>query len=189
MALCMYEPGDFSFLKRPAWEEILKDMYLAVSRSNNWRNLKEFVRGPYFHPTPEWTDEINRFCRYQGHSGSSYQACFKDVHYIAMYGWSNYVLARTSSDPATRRALEIMELPYDIQVAKKEVDQWAKHLETATPANAEAIRKELERVQKEHRVLVEKLREYEETTPTAGPTPLMRVMTFAYDAPVDPLKE
>lgn len=115
----MCAPGDFSFLKKEGddTDVMLKDMYDAVSVSENWDNLKRFVPGDggfMFSEKPEWFSRIDKAVKYGGHSGSSHGWTMRCIDYIAKHGWDNFVLKMSNPDGETQKRLRIAELPYSI---------------------------------------------------------------------------
>ena len=127
----MYAAGDFSFMKDESSEEMLTDMYNAVSVSENWENLKGFVPedgGFMFSKMPEWFSLINKAVKYDGHSGSSHGWTMRCIDYIAKHGWDNFVAKMTQPDDATRKRLRILELPYCIQEAKNRAESWKRRV-------------------------------------------------------------
>lgn len=115
----MFASGDFSFLKKDGDDSdvMLKDMYDAVTVSENWDNLKGFVPsdgGFMFSEKPEWFSRIDKAVKYDGHSGASHGWTMRCIDYIAKHGWDNFVLKMSNPDEATKKRLRILELPYSI---------------------------------------------------------------------------
>lgn len=139
MAAAMCAPGDFSFLKDEMSRFMLKDMYDAVTVSENWDNLKGFVPsdgGFMFGKMPEWFSAIDEAVKYDGHSGASHGWTMRCIDYIAKHGWDNFVAKMSQPDEATKRRLRILELPYSIQEARNELEAWEKRIK-ANPSTDE----------------------------------------------------
>ena len=139
MAAAMIAPGDFSFLKDQMSEVILKDMYDAVTESENWDNLKRFVPGDggfMYCNKPEWFSRIDQAVKYDGHSGASHGWTMRCIDYIAKHGWDNFTLKMSKPDEATKRRLRILELPYSIQEARNALEAWEQREHQATDQDA-----------------------------------------------------
>jgi hypothetical protein len=118
---------------------MVKDMCDAVTITVNWKNLKEFTPGDggfTFGDLPAWFADINKAMEYKGHSGSSYGWTMRQVHYIAKYGWENFVAKMTSQDPDVQQRLRRMELPCMIEQEKSIARAWRTRLNNATAAQA-----------------------------------------------------
>jgi hypothetical protein len=136
----MTTKGDFSFIKNSKGEEdipttsMLKNMFNAISVTETWENLKEFVPGDggfMFCEKPEWLMRMHTALGdSDGHSGSSYGWTIRCMDYIAKHGWDNFVLKMSNPDAETRKKLRISELPYSIQEAENQVKSWVKRRNT-----------------------------------------------------------
>jgi len=128
--------GDLSFMDADS-AIMVKDMCQAVSVTANWENLKEFTPGDgglICGDLPAWFADISKATEYKGHSGSSYGWTMRQVHYIAKYGWENFVAKMTSQDPDVKQRLRKMELPCIIEQEKSIARAWRTRLNNAGPA-------------------------------------------------------
>jgi hypothetical protein len=106
---------------------MLKDMYRAVTVSENWDNLRWFVPGDggfMASEKPEWFSKIQKAVNYDGHSGSSYSWTMRWINYIAKHGWENFILKLSHPDEATEKRLREQELPYAIKEAEATALAW-----------------------------------------------------------------
>jgi hypothetical protein len=132
--------GDLSFMNADS-VMMIKDMCQAVSVTANWDNLKEFTPGDggfTFGDLPAWFADIDNAMEYKGHSGGSYGWTMRLVHYIARYGWENFVAKMTSQDYETKQRLRRMELPTMIEEAKSVAYAWRTRLNNSTNPEAQA---------------------------------------------------
>lgn len=179
----MHAPGDFTFLKKDGddTDVMLKDMYDAVSVSENWDNLKGFVPedgGFMFSEKPEWFSRIDKAVKYDGHSGSSHAWTIRCIDYIAKHGWENFVTKMSKPDEATKKRLRIMELPYSITEKNNQLKAARERHSKADPADYDT----LEYLHKQCYQLAYELelleRELVRLMPPA-PAPLQRSMSVA----------
>jgi len=136
----MTTKGDFSFIKNSKGEEdthttsMLKNMFNAVTVTETWENLREFVPndgGFMFCENPEWMIRMHKALGdSDGHSGSSYAWTIRWIDYIAKHGWDNFVLKMSNPDAETRKRLRVAELPYAIREAENRVKTLVKHRNT-----------------------------------------------------------
>jgi hypothetical protein len=179
----MYAPGDFTFLKKDGddTDVMLKDMYDAVSVSENWENLKGFVPqdgGFMFSEKPEWFSRIDKAVKYTGHSGASHGWTMRCIDYIAKHGWENFVTKMSKPDEATKKRLRILELPFSIAEKKNQLNAWKKRLESVDKTDYDSVQY-LQAGVDEHNYEVEQLeRELTRLMPPA-PAPLQRSMSVA----------
>lgn len=148
MAAAVCAPGDFSFIEDQSSQVMLKDMYDAVTVSENWENLKGFVPGDggfMFSEKPAWFSLIDKAVNYDGHSGASHGWTMRCIDYIAKHGWENFMLKMSKPDGETQKRLRKMELPYSIQEARNVLEAWKIRLENA--ANADSKERMRERIQ------------------------------------------
>jgi len=139
MAAAMSAPGDFSFIGDQDSRFMLKDMYDAVTASENWDNLKGFVPGDggfMFSEKPSWFSRIDQAVKYDGHSGASHGWTMRCIDYIAKHGWENFTLKMSKPDEATKKRLRKMELPYSIQEARNALEAWERRRNQATDQDA-----------------------------------------------------
>jgi hypothetical protein len=139
MAATTYLRGDFSFINDPDSVRMLSRMYKAFTETENWNNLAGFIPGDggfMFCKKPEWLSQINKAIEQDQHSGFSYSWAIRQMHIIARHGWEHFVLKNTSTDPAVKTRLQILELPYAIQEAEATLIAWIKRLETAPDADS-----------------------------------------------------
>ena len=131
--------GDLSFMDADS-AMMVKDMCQAVSVTANWDNLKEFTPGDggfTFGIMPAWFADINNAMEYKGHSGASYGWTMVRVHYIARYGWENFIAKMTHHDQATQERLRKMELPTIIEQEKSIAHAWRTRLNNSTDPQAQ----------------------------------------------------
>jgi hypothetical protein len=150
MAAAMCAPGDFSFVGDENSKVMLKDMYDAVTVSENWANLKGFVPsdgGFMFSAKPEWFSLIDKAVNYGGHSGASYGWTMRCIDYIAKHGWENFMLKMSKPDGETQKRLRKMELPYSIQEAKNELEAWKMRIKENPSTDAATIERGRLRIQ------------------------------------------
>ena len=126
--------GDLSFMSADS-AMMIKDMCQAVTITVNWENLKQFVPGDggfTFGDLPAWFADIDKAMEYKGHSGGSYGWTMSLVHYIARYGWQNFLAKLTSTDQETKNRLRRMELPDIIEQAKSVARAWRTRMNNST---------------------------------------------------------
>ena len=179
----MYAPGDFSFFKKDGddTDVMLKDMYDAVSVSENWENLKGFIPqdgGFMFSEKPEWFSRIDSAVKYDGHSGASHAWTIRCIDYIAKHGWENFMLKMSKPDEATKKRLRIMELPHSIAEKKNQLNAWQDRLEIVDKTNYDAVQRLEQQVYK-HNYEVEQLERELKCLMPPAPAPLQRSMSVA----------
>jgi hypothetical protein len=145
MAAVMIAPGDFSFLKKEGddTDVMLKDMYDAVTVSENWDKLKSFVPsdgGFMYCDKPEWFSQIDKAVKYDGHSGASHGWTMRCIDYIAKHGWENFVRKMNpNTDQATKNQLRIQELPYSITEKKNQYQAARERHSKANPTDYDTL--------------------------------------------------
>ena len=87
---------NFSFINDEMTRDIIIKTYQAVSNTNNWENLKNYEVNPnngfmfsneqFLYDISIESDQLGA-----GHSGASFAYCMRNMHYIAKYGFENYV--------------------------------------------------------------------------------------------------
>jgi hypothetical protein len=87
-------PGDFTFLNNKNTEKMMSDAYKATTLAEAWEHMKEEPGdGGYMYSNTlhESVKNISKFIKYDGHSGGSYAWTLRQIQYIAVNGWENYI--------------------------------------------------------------------------------------------------
>jgi hypothetical protein len=90
-----YTPDDFGFIKEEHWRRCLKNAYDKISEMDFWDFMKNESPPPdtgYVFWSHENVVKIGELLDLDGHSGSSFGICMRNMEYIAKHGWDAYVI-------------------------------------------------------------------------------------------------
>jgi hypothetical protein len=79
--------GNFSFIKDPYDLEMLQWDYNVIEQNNLWKYFKNHdLKEPFM-----FSNEINNYNWYNGHSGASWALSMRVMERIAKDGWENFI--------------------------------------------------------------------------------------------------
>jgi len=90
-----YPEGDFSFVRNEEMRGMLSSMYVTVTKTGYWVNLKEAEPGDggFMFPDPELRRIMQEICaadNYTGHSGGTFAWTLRTMEFIAKNGWAAF---------------------------------------------------------------------------------------------------